>query len=269
MCWTRTSLALAAWVLGIVSAMTATIAAPVKPGQTVVVDASDFETPEGTILASTTIPFSIGYTTHLGGGAFVDFPGTTDGTLTSAVMRDDRRGTLAFLYGADLDGDYARAGSILTVDGFNLFSTEVDAAFDFENKTIASRSVDGSSIKVGSDDPGKGGPPQLVVRTDATEFASTGTARFFAGDFLAVRTDDGLAVEFVGGTAIVAGMFQPVADNDVEPAPAPNPIPLPPAVWTALGSMLVVGASRAWKRAQRLRTTRTFSAPFGRNVIVG
>jgi hypothetical protein len=184
----------------------------VDPGQTVVVEAVDFEEPEGEVLARKVLPFEIEYGMRPD-GEFVDFNGSVAGTLTSTVVRDGELGTLSFLYDVDLDTDGdadASDASILAVAGFATFDAEVAGALDFESTVLASRTSDGATVRLSSDDAGLGGAPRLLVRTDATEFEATGSARFFAGDELAVRTDDGLLVEFASGTAVVGGTFEPV-----------------------------------------------------------
>jgi hypothetical protein len=245
-----------ATVMGFVVALAANDSSPalagvVEPGETVVVNGTDFVSLEGPVLATSTLSFSITYQPN-GPGEFVDFGGTVEGTLTNMVVRDTDRGTLLFVYDIDLDsaagGDAdASDASTLTVNGFGAFHTHVDGALDFESVILASRELDGSAIKLTSDDPGLGGAPRLIVRTDATAFDATGTASFFAGDELAVRTPDGLEIELAAGTAVIGGTFRPV---DAGPAPAPNPIPLPPALWSAVVALGAAGVSKSLRRAK-------------------
>ena len=239
-------------VMGFVAAAFAggewTLAGVVEPGETVVVNGTDSVSLEGPVLAKSTLPFSIIYQPG-GPGEFVDFGGKVEGTLTNMVVRDADRGTLVFVYDVDLDGGPGDAdaseASTLTVGGFGKFRTNVDGALDFESVILASRGPDGSELKLTSDDPGLGGAPRLVVRTDATDFDDAGTTSFFAADELAVRTPDGLETELAAGTAVIGGTFRPI---DVGPAPAPNPIPLPPAVWSGALALGAAGASRVMRR---------------------
>jgi hypothetical protein len=231
----------------------------VSPGETVVVgaDGRPRPTPTGAILARSVLPFSIAYRADDGdGGSFLDFGGTATGTLTNTVLRESSTGTLTFVYDIDYGDDSAvdaSEASVLTVSGFDGFSTDVTGLLDFEPVILASRSADGADVRLGSDDPGLGGAPTLVVRTDATAFARTGTARFFAGDELAVLGPDGPALEFAGGTAVVLGAFEP-ADSD---PPPPTAIPLPPAAWSGLAGIGAVWASRGLaRRRQRRRDPR-------------
>ena len=233
-------------------------AAPVvvHPGETAVIrdDDSGPATPAGAVLAETVLPFTIELEPEGGAGSFLDFDGTATGTQTSTVVRDGKTGTLSFVYDVDLAGEGdadASEASILTVDGFDGFSTAVTGLLDFESVVLASRTEDGSGVRLTSDDPGLGGAPRLVVRTDAVHFDDSGTARFFAGDELAVLTPDGLAIEFAGGTAVVAGTFAPV-DLDTPP---PAAIPLPPAAWSGLAALGAMGLARAASRLRRRRTS--------------
>jgi hypothetical protein len=231
------------------SVATQASAGVVEPGETVVLDSRELPAPAGRVLAQAVLPFSIDYEPADGVGDFLDFSGTLEGTLTSTVVRDESRGTLTFLYDVDLDrlnGADADASdaSALIVDGFDTFTTDVAGILDREHVILASRTKDGGTVKLSSDDPGLGGAPRLVVRTDATDFAPTGTARFFAGDELPVRTPDGLEIELASGTAIVGGTFQPVD----APPPPPTPIPLPPAVWSGIVGLIGVGIATASRR---------------------
>jgi hypothetical protein len=218
----------------------------VRPGETVVVSDLDLTMPEGAVLAQSVLPFALTYEPS-GGGSLLDFDGTVGGTLTSTVVREAATGTLAFVYDVDFSGDAgadASEASVLTVGGFGAFATDVTGALDFESVILASRAEDaGSAVQLSSDDPGLGGAPKLVVRTDATAFAATGTARFFAGDELAVLTPDGLSLEVAAGTAEVAGIFQPAADDGTGGGGA-TPIPLPPAALIGLATMAFAGAAR-------------------------
>jgi len=77
-------------------------------------------------------------------------------------------------------------------------------------------------------------PAHLVVRTNATEFAQTGTATL-----IAAFQPDG---EF---QQIPFTAFAPAADD---PGPTPNPIPLPPAAWATLATVGGLGAAKRLRR---------------------
>ena len=242
----------AARVMGFVAALGLTglsaSAGVVRPGETVVVSAADSVSIDGTVLAQTTVPFTISYQPG-STGQFIDFPGTVEGSLTSLVVRDTDRGTLLFVYDIDLDDTSladASEASALTVEGFAASTgTIVEGAMDFESVLLASRNEDGSAVRLSSDDPGLGGAPRLIIDTDATAFDAGGTTRFFAGDELAVRTPDGPEQELVAGTAVIGGTFRPVVEG---PAPAPNPIPLPPAAWSGIALLGAGALTRLRKR---------------------
>ena len=225
----------------------------VRPGETVVVSDLELTMPEGAVLARSVIPFAVEYEAN--GGSFIEFGGTTSGVLTNTVVRDEQTGTLAFVYDVDFSGDAgadASEASVLTVGGFAPFATDVTGTLDFETVILASRTDDAADVRLSSDDAGLGGAPKLVVRTDATDFAATGTARFFAGDELAVMTPDGFSLEFAAGTAELSGTFQPAeaggggGDGDG----GATPIPLPPAAWSGLAALGAIGLTRglAWRR---------------------
>jgi hypothetical protein len=207
----------------------------VSPGETVALTGDDSITPAGAVVAQTTELFTIDYHDSTGGiGEFVNFSGKVEGALTSTVVRETGTNKLAFIYDIDLDdheGAAARAASAFTVNDFNTFISNVDGLLDHETAIVASRSSDGGSIQLASDDPGLGGAPRLVVRTDATDFASTGSAKFFAGDEFAVATPDGTQTQLAAGSVIIPGIFRPVEESSV------TPIPLPPAGWIALGTL--------------------------------
>ena len=228
----------------------------VDPGKTIVVGADEELPPDpaGDVLARSVLPFSILYQAD-SGGTFLDFDGEAGGTLTNTVLRDASTGTLTFVYDIDLDDEHVDASeaSVLTVRGFEGLSTDVSGLLDFEQEVLATRSADGSEVRLGSDDPGLGGAPVLVVRTDATAFARTGSVRFFAGDELPVLGPDGPALEFAGGTSVILGTFEPAADGD---PPPPAAIPLPPAAWSGLAGIAAICASRgiARLRSRRMRT---------------
>jgi len=224
----------------------------VHPGETVVINEDGLTMPEGAVLAQSVLPFSIAY--EADAGSFLDFDGNATGVLTNTVLRDEQTGTLVFVYDVDLAGEGdtdASEASILTATGFAGFSTDVTGTLDFETVVLGSRTDDGADVKLSSDDPGLGGAPRLVVRTDATAFDDTGSAKFFAGDELAVRTPDGVSIEFAAGSAVLFGTFEPAADE----AP-PTAIPLPPAVWSGLAGLGAMGAARGFTRFRRRRIKR-------------
>ena len=229
----------------------------VHPGETVVVNDLDLTMPEGDVLALSVLPFSIVYEAGVG-GSFVEFGGTAGGTLTNTVVRDSATGTLTFVYDVDFAGEGgadASEASVLTVSGFGAFATDVTGTLDFESVILASRpDDDASAVQLSSDDAGLGGAPKLVVRTDATEFAATGIARFFAGDELAVLTPDGSSLEFAAGTAEVSGTFQPAAADEGGGAGG-TPIPLPPAALTGLAGLGAMCAARGMSWVRRGRSS--------------
>src|SRR3712207_6198345 len=57
----------------------------VSAGKTGAADSSEFARPEGTVLATRSIPFTLEYKTS---GSFAAFPGTVNAVLENAVVRD-------------------------------------------------------------------------------------------------------------------------------------------------------------------------------------
>src|SRR5688500_18821939 len=125
----------------------------VRPGETVVVTDAELTMPEGAVLARSVLSFSIDYEAS-GSGSFVEFGGTTGGPLTSTVVRDGLTGTLVFVYDVDYSGDAganASEASVLTVNGFAPFATDVTGALDYERVILASRTDDASGVMLSSD----------------------------------------------------------------------------------------------------------------------
>ncbi|MDB5294479.1 MAG: hypothetical protein JWO31_462 [Phycisphaerales bacterium] len=220
-------------------------AGAVDPGQSIPVDSVDLMLPAGSALAETSSAFAIDY-------AATDRPtaGTLKGVLRSAVY--DVGGSLTFVYDVDvLDAagfSEAAERSELTVSSFAKAKTAVTGGLDFEALVRASRSADGSRITLASDTPGLGGPPVLIVKTDATTYDAGGRATFAVADEVSgPYGQDWIA----GGTASIAGLLRPtIVAAPVDPAPSagPTPIPLPPAAYSGLGVMLAMGLIAATRR---------------------
>ena len=156
---------------------------------------------------------------------------TYSGTFNTRVVREPT-GRLAFHYqflrgtgNAPLDYEN------FVVGGFAGFETDVFSDQTSLTAGAASRSADGDSIDFVGDESADG---NVVVRTNATAFDETGTARLVAS-FQPDAVD-----QFQSFTA-----FAPAAD---EPGPQPNPIPLPPAAWAALATMGGFGAVKRLRR---------------------
>ncbi len=168
-----------AWLaaLSLLAATTAaSLAGPILPGQTVLLDANDYQFPGGSVLAMRTIPFSVMYRNT---GGFLAIPPSVTGSLTESVVRDPSTKTLSFVYGVGLTGEggtSAAEGSMFAVGDFSGFKTNVAGMLDFEQLAPAHRTKDGAMILFQSDSPGVGGPPTLVIHTNATQFAPTGAS---------------------------------------------------------------------------------------------
>lgn len=207
----------------------------VAPGETVSLNSGDFVTPAGTLLAEKTSAFAIDY----GADPDVGFDGKLNGTLYSAVY--DVGGKLAFLYDVDLNADNLIDGAIeqseLAVQAFAGFKTDVSGRLEYEEQFQASRSTDASQIMVYSDSPGLGGPPTVLIQTEATAFDPNGKAVFFAGDELLTLN----ATRSVSGSATIESVFQPTILGPGSEEP-PTAIPLPPAAYSGLGVLTAIGA---------------------------
>lgn len=215
----------------------------VQPGESQPLNSIDFASPSGTMLDSMTTPFTIDYgmTDPVSG-----FDGKLHGSLHSSVYNVG--GKLAFLYDIDLNPantiSGAAEGSNLRVSSFAGFSTFLTGSLDFEELILASRSADGATVGLASDTPGLGGPPRLLVQTDATAFDKGGLASFFAADELS--TGDGTAP--VQGEAAGLSTFRPVPAR-------PHAIPLPPAFYSGLGVLLALGLIAATRRVWNVPQT--------------
>lgn len=206
----------------------------VAPGETLSLNSSDFALPAGSFLAEKTSAFSIDY-----GGD------TLNGTLYSAVYNVG--GKLAFLYDVELDpanNGSAAERSQLTVAAFSSFATDVTGMLDHEEVIAATRSADGGTVSLMSDTPGLGGAPALLVQTDADSYNTQGSAVFYAGDELLTLN----AAVGGSGSASFDGVLQPTLSGGNGQVPPPTAIPLPPAAFSALGVMIVMGLMFAMRR---------------------
>jgi hypothetical protein len=221
----------------------------VSPGQTVSLHSSDLLPPTGVELATKATPFVI----HYGpADPAIGFTGDLTGTLDSTVYRDG--GKLTFVYHVNLnDGSGvsgAAEGSNLSVWSFGGFKTTVAGALESEEFIQASRSKDGKMVQLSGNTPGLGGPPTLVVKTNATAYDAGGNASYFASDEVSTLTR---ASQTFSGTAMIDGTFRPVGGEVLPPGPPPTAIPLPPAAYSGLGVLLAMGllaaTKRVWKTA--------------------
>ncbi|QOV87837.1 hypothetical protein [Humisphaera borealis] len=219
----------------------------ISPGETVSLSSGDFGGPVGIKLAEKSSPFVIDY----GADPVFGFDGKLNGTLHSAVYNVG--GKLAFFYDVDLDSNNFVSGateqSELTVLSFAGFATTVSGMLDYEEAIKASRSVDGAQIVLFSDTPGLGGPPALLVQTDATSYSESGSAVFHAGDELLTLN----ATKAVIGSTTIEGAFQPTIGGGSGQVP-PTAIPLPPAAYSGLGVLMamaiIVAVRRTWNTQQ-------------------
>lgn len=210
----------------------------VSPGESITLSSGDFAGPAGTLLAEKTMPFALDY----GADPDVGFDGMLNGTLRSAVYNIG--GKLAFFYDVDLDlanfTNGATEQSEIRAQSFAGFQTSVSGKIDFEEVIHATRSVDGSLIALLSDSPGLGGPPALLLETDAAAYDENGVISFFAADEIA--TVDGIRRGV--GSIVIRGTYQPI----LESAPPPTAIPLPPAAYSGFGVLLTMGMMIAYRR---------------------
>jgi hypothetical protein len=263
-----------AWLTILALVLLPALSAPgglVQPGQSVSLLASDVPTPGGTLLEKKTSAFAIDYGEP---AKPFSFSGKLTGTLRSAVYSD--RGHLTFVYDIDLNGQPGISGaaeaSRLSVGSFRSFKTSVFGAMDFEELVRGSRSRDGSQVWLDGTSPGMGGPPRMIVRTDATAYDANGKASFYAADEVPTLSGARLAAGGVNFT----GIFRPVMEvaapsppplpptssggpsagsgsgTGVPSAPSPTPIPLPPAAYSAIGVLLAMGLIALTRRGWRM-----------------
>jgi len=236
----------------------------VRPGQTVNLLADNVPMPTGTLLERKSTDFTIDY-----GPLTVPFNDSAklQGTLFSAVYRG-RSGRLTFVYDIDLDNNSntlsggAAEASELRIGSFKSFKTTVFGTMDFEQVIRGSRSRDGSQVWLTSTAPGLGGPPRMVIRTDATAYDANGHASFLAADEIPTLSGSRMA----SGMANFGGMFRPITITAPPPPPptaggtgsstggdtgtggtgvgsnpTPSPVPLPPAAYSGLGVLVAMG----------------------------
>ena len=232
--------------LSLLLAPAAAVAGLVEPGQTVSLSSGDLAPVGGSKLDERSAEFAINYGSP---DPANNFDGTLRGVLRSSVYRTGD--ALTFVYDVDLLNTGGLGGaaelSDLRVSAFAGLATAVNGSLDYEELIKASRSIDGDEVRLQSDTPGLGGPPVLVVRTDAVDYDASGRATFLAGDELA--GPDGSS-RLLTGTASLTGLLGPAADGAEPPPAGPKPpaaIPLPPAAYSGFGVMLamaLIGATR-------------------------
>lgn len=236
------------------SAAHAGLADPLSPGGSALLDGTTYQTPTGTVVAQSTVPFSVQYQPT---GTFVDFSGTATGKLSDTVLRDPASGHLTFVYHVSLDNEgitSAAEGSTLTVDGFAGWRTDVAGALQFQQQAPVRRSPDGSMIRFSSGAPGLGGPPELAIATDATHFDTTGTLQYALADEFRVNTPTGVELDTVGSQATIKGVFRPAAGQvgggtgDPGGTGGPTAVPLPPAFFTGMGVLFACGVITVFRR---------------------
>ena len=160
--------------------------------------------------------------------------GLSRGTVTNRVVRESATGRLAFHY------LIVQAESQEVVDlvgtqfnGLGQFETDLLLRRAVSSTAVISRSADGDEIAIGSDLEQVG--EWAVVRTDATAFEPGGSVTY-AYSFPAL---DG------------PGESGSVTFAAFRPADAAAVIPLPPAAWTGLSALLLLGSVRPLARVLR------------------
>ena len=229
------SLMLVAWVC---FAPAPAWAVELAPGQGTQITPEDgpLILPTGPRLAQQVVPFDLDFSQPGDEGGLSDLRGT--GTLTGSVYGDPGTGGLVFVYDVDTDdasfsgaepgGEFSR----LVVAGFTGFRTDVTGNASSGGDPLANlaRSANGDTLRAEYGE-GLGGPPLLLIATDATAFDAGGTANFTARDeFLVTPQNDVVIRE---RTVQLAGVYRPI-------------VPEPSAAWAALA-----GAAALLRRRRR------------------
>jgi hypothetical protein len=191
--------------------------------------------PSGPRLAQQSVPFDLNFAQPGDEGGLSDLQGT--GTLTSSVYRDPDTGGLVFVYDVDTDdasfsgaepgGEFSR----LIVGGFTGFRTDVTGNASSGGDPLANlaRSADGDTVRADYGE-GIGGPPLLIIATDATAFDAGGLASFTARDEFLVTPDNDVVLRET--TVNLTGIYRPI-------------VPEPSAAWAALAGAAVL---LRWRR---------------------
>ena len=167
------------------------------------------------------------------------------GQVEHDVVRDPSTSTLSFYY----KFVNAPSSAVLGVEdvianGYAGFKTDVAILTDTVGDTApidALRSTDGSSVTFDFDAVASRIAPRdtslvFLVKTNATSFDNKGTTNIHA--FIANGTDEGSP--FIAGGDATISSFRPTGKS-VAIAPPPSvtvSVPLPPAVWSALPTMV-------------------------------
>jgi hypothetical protein len=179
----------------------------IPPGGSVLLDDAA-ALPTGPRLAQKVQPFTLNFARPGDEGVSPD--PVADGILTSSVYRNPDTGALTFVYDIDVEREFQTTdeASRLTLGSFAGFLTNVEGDFgELSSGFTASRSADGATV-VGQTSLGQGGPPLLIIRTDATAFDESGTANYFAAAEFVIGGDQ---VERTA-EANFAGTYRPVPE---------------------------------------------------------
>jgi hypothetical protein len=235
-------------------AVTAALAGPVAPGQTVGAsgDQPEFQFSESmlnglTLLGQKSIPFKTTVTPPPGtvfDGGSTDPMDDVVGTLTNSVYRDPPSGQLSFLYRFDLTSE-KHGGEDTTVDlpNYDSFTTDVFLGSPAVTLTV-SRPGDGGTLHFNHGLGTARVPDELFIKTNATSFSSDSTLFLRTADEFVVfdpstqsSNNPGLA-----GDTTLTGTFAPTSGAQT--------IPLPPAALPAMGMLATLGGVGALRRRQ-------------------
>jgi hypothetical protein len=218
------------------------MAAPVGPGQTLMVD-ENVGLPQGTPIAEIKRDVAITYV-PVQPGFFL--PLNTTRSFVNQVFRDPVTQHLTFvLHATDLETTGFELASAATYGSFDDFTTDVHAqahqAGIGEPSTLQ-RDLSGN-ITIQSPNVDISIAPIFVVNTNATDFDRNGFAHMTAKDEFELTETDGVSTTLGNAAAdfTIDGLFQPKESGTVA-------VPLPPAVYGGLAMLAVIALPRVLRK---------------------
>jgi hypothetical protein len=216
-------------------------AAPVGPGQTLMVD-EIVDLPTGTPIAEMTRDIAVTYTPVQ--SEFFQ-PVHVTHSYVNQIFRDPVTQHLTFvLHVTDLERTDFAIFSHATYGSFDDFTTDVHAQAQragFGNESTLSRDLDGN-ITIMADTFDEGRAPIFVIDTDATEFDRNGFAHINAKDeFSLTANDNSTTLGNAETDYTFDGLFAPKESGPVA-------VPLPPAVYGGFAMLLAVALPCALRK---------------------
>jgi hypothetical protein len=264
----RTSLALVALSIVLLTFPDRAAADPVAPGETVNPTFDGPIAPVGTLEEDESRAVSLTFTAPA--GSTFDPEGlqtttTADGTFRQRVFRDPATNRLAFVYSVELDEPGLESIDMIA-SSFLAFTTDVEGDLGGgESGTLTvTRSADGATLTATADQGLAGSGGTFAIFTDAESYNANGTFGIEAGNEFATYDESGA---LIGATGVVSdpfsldSIFQPVAQIEPPPPPPGGVIPLPAALWPGMILLGAVAMKVRRPARRRHRVGDTMAAP--------